>query len=196
MAKTTHRDKSNGYEDVAEHFIAARNPRIGPATVREWSKSLAPGSIVLDVACGYGVPITKTLIEAGFTVYGVDASAKLVAEFRKRFPHVPIECAAAEDSEFFSRKFDGIVAWGLMFLLPADIQPVIIRKAAEALKPGGRFLFTAHKQVVTWNDSLTGLESISLGGERYEQILRDAGLTVVGEAFDEGDNHYYFLSKP
>src|SRR5579864_4685265 len=181
MAKTIPRDKSNGYQDVAEHFIAARNHRIGPATVREWSKSLVPGSSILDLACGYGVPITRTLIEAGFTVYGIDASARLVAEFRKRFPDVPVECAAAEDSEFFSRKFDGIVAWGLLFLLPAEIQPVVIHKAAEALKPGGRFLFTAQKQVVTWNDSLTGLESISLGGERYEQIIRDTGLTVVGE---------------
>ncbi len=37
--------------------------------------------------------------------------------------------------------------------------------------------------------------SISLGVEEYEKILRDDGLTLVGETLDEGDNHYYFVSK-
>lgn len=70
------------------------------------------------------------LIEEGFTVYGVDASAKLIAEFRKRFPDAPAECAAVEDSKFFGRTFDAIVAWGLMFLLPAETQSMVIHKAA------------------------------------------------------------------
>ena len=174
--------------------MAARNTRIGPATVKEWSKTLAPGSTILDLACGHGV-ITNALIEEGFTVYGVDASAKLIAEFRKRFPGVPAECAAVEDSEFFGRTFDGIVAWGLLFLLPVEIQPLVIRKAERALKPGGKFLFTATEDAVTWNDSLTGLESVSLGGERYRQIIREEGLTLIGEDSDEGENHYFFSLK-
>jgi hypothetical protein len=37
-------DKSNGYEEMAKHFMRARNARIGPETVREWSKSLALGA--------------------------------------------------------------------------------------------------------------------------------------------------------
>lgn len=49
---------------------------------------------------------------------------------------------------------------------------------------------------MTWEDSLTGLESVSLGRERYEQILRLEGLTLVGEDSDEGGNHYYFTLKP
>jgi hypothetical protein len=40
---------------------------------------------------------------------------------------------------------------------------------------------------------MTGRESQSLGAHTYERLLRDAGLTCVAEAQDEGKNHYYFV---
>ena len=176
--------------------MSARNPAIGAATVREWSRALAPNSPILDLGCGHGVPISQTLTEQGFTVYGVDASATLIAAFRKRFPNTHLECAAVEDSEFFHRSFEGIVAWGLMFLLLPSVQAGIIRKVARALTPGGRFLFTSPAEHRTWFDVLTGRESISLGRRRYQQILHAEGLILTGEEVDEGQNHYYFVSKP
>jgi hypothetical protein len=30
----------------------------------------------------------------------------------------------------------------------------------------------------------------------YEQILRAEGLVLIGDAVDEGENCYYFVSKP
>src|SRR6266436_2802616 len=78
-------DEANGYEKVAEAFMSARNPQIGAVTVREWSRTLAPRSAVLDLGCGHGIPVSQALIEKGFTVYGLDASPKLIAAFRKRF---------------------------------------------------------------------------------------------------------------
>jgi 2-polyprenyl-3-methyl-5-hydroxy-6-metoxy-1,4-benzoquinol methylase len=188
-------DKSNGYEEIAEHFMAARNSRIGPSTVKEWSKTLPRGIAILDLGCGHGV-ISQVLMEEGFTVYGVDASAKLIAAFRQRFPGVEVECSAFEDSKFFGRTFDAIVAWGLIFLLPAEVQPLLIHKAGKALTPGGKFLFTFPQEAATWNDSLTGRESLSLGAERYKQILHAEGLVVEGTQVDEGDNFYYFATKP
>jgi hypothetical protein len=120
----------------------------------------------------------------------------MIAAFRARFPNVPAECAGAEDSDFFGRTFEAITAWGLMFLLPADVQAAVIGKIGKALNPAGRFLFTAPRQAVTWSDSLTGRVSISLGVDGYRQILRVEGLLLDGEQDDEGDNHYYLASKP
>jgi 2-polyprenyl-3-methyl-5-hydroxy-6-metoxy-1,4-benzoquinol methylase len=189
-------DKSNGYEEVAVRFMSARNPRIGPSIVREWSRTLPHGSAILDLGCGHGAPISQTLTEEGLTVFGVDASAKLIEAFRKRFPDAPAECSAVEDSEFFGRTFDGVIAWGLMFLLSPDVQTAVIRKVGKALNPGGKFLFTSPKQSVTWQDSLTGRTSLSLGAERYQELVRLEGLVLEGERSDEGDNHYYLVSKP
>jgi 2-polyprenyl-3-methyl-5-hydroxy-6-metoxy-1,4-benzoquinol methylase len=188
-------DSSNGYESIAGHFMRARNNRIGPAAVLEWSASLAPGASILDLGCGHGVPTSETLIGQGFAVHAVDASPTLLAAFRQRFPHVPAECSAAEDSAFFHRTFDAAIAWGLLFLLPPETQPIVIGKVGRALNPGGHFLFTAPEEVTTWQDSLTGRESISLGRAAYLQILRDAGMTLTGERSDEGNNHYYLAER-
>ncbi|MGB2667191.1 MAG: class I SAM-dependent methyltransferase [Candidatus Acidiferrum sp.] len=188
-------DKSNGYEQVAGRFMSARNPRIGAAIIREWSRTVPPRSIILDLGCGHGVPISQTLIEEGFTIFGVDASRTLIEAFRKRFPNAFVECAGVEDSEFFQRTFDGVVACGLMFLMPEDTQSLVIHKVVRALNPNGRFLFTSPKEIVKWRDALTDRESLSLGAKRYHEILDAEGLAVVGERSDEGGNYYYLASK-
>jgi cyclopropane fatty-acyl-phospholipid synthase-like methyltransferase len=124
-------------------------------------------------------------------VYGIDASASLTAAFRRRLPHAHVACEAIEGSRFFGRTFDGVIAVGLMFLLPGEVQRDLIRKVAVALNPDGRFLFTSPAQVCAWTDVLTGQESHSLGAEEYKATFSEAGLTLVGEYEDEGGNHYY-----
>jgi 2-polyprenyl-3-methyl-5-hydroxy-6-metoxy-1,4-benzoquinol methylase len=188
-------DESNGYEEVAETFMKVRNTWIGPSTVRHWSQILPCGCAILDLGCGHGV-ISQVLIDEGFEVYGIDASVRMIEEFRKLFPDAHAECSAVEDSEFFRRTFDGVVAWGLMFLLSPDVQVVLIPKIAGALNPGGKLLFTAPRQECAWQDALTGRESFSLGEERYRQLLHAEGLVLDGQESDEGDNHYYLVSKP
>ena len=188
-------ESSNGYEELAGEFMARRSPSIGSATVREWARTFTPGTAILDLGCGHGVPISRALIEEGFAIYGVDASPTLIAAFRERFPGSEAVCEPVEESAFFGRSFDGVVAWGLMFLLTPETQSMLIRKVSRALNAGGTFLFTSPKQVCEWRDSLTGRASISLGAAAYRRILAAEGLALIGEQSDEGDNHYYGASK-
>jgi len=189
-------DMSNGYEEVANLFMSERDPLTGASTVRQWGRTIAPGSAILELGCGHGVPISQVLIEDGFTVYGVDASGTLIESFRKRFPGTHAECSAFEDSAFFRRTFDGVVAVGLMFLLRPDVQCLLIHKVSRVLDSNGQFLFTSPKQKCTWQDILTHRESVSLGVGRYRELLQAEGLTLVGEMSDEGNNHYYSARKP
>ncbi len=189
---TYEKDPSNGYEAVATELIAGRQQSgIGVATVRAWGRSLPQGASILDLGCGFGVPISQALINDGFVIYGVDASSSLITEFRRRFPDVNVACEAVEDSRFFDRTFDGVIAVGLLFLMSEDSQRDLIRRVGLALNSGGRFLFTSPAQFCTWTDMLTGRESLSLGADAYKAIIADAGLTLVGEHSDEGDSHYY-----
>ncbi len=189
---TYEKDPSNGYEAVATEFIAGRQQSgVGVATVRAWGRSLPQGATILDLACGFGVPNSQALINDGFVIYGVDASPSLIAEFRGRFPDVNVACEAVEDSRFFDRTFDGVIAVGLLFLLSEDSQRDLIRRVGLALNSGGRFLFTSPAQSCTWTDILTGRESLSLGADAYKAIIADARLNLVAEHSDEGDNHYY-----
>ncbi|MGH8252383.1 MAG: class I SAM-dependent methyltransferase [Steroidobacteraceae bacterium] len=177
-------------------MTARADSSVGVAAVREWAKTLPSGAAVLDLGCGHGVPISQALVDDGANVYGIDASPSMIAAFRCRFPDVPAECNAVEDSDFFGRAFNGVVAWGLMFLLEPSVQARLIHKVAAALKPGGHFLFTSPRRVCEWPDNLTGHKSVSLGRRAYQATLRLAGLILAGEADDEGKNHYYFVRKP
>ena len=150
---------------------------------------------MLDLGCGHGVPLAMALIDDGFSVYGIDASPTLTAAFRSRFPHAHVACEAVEDSGFFARTFDAVLAIGLIFLLEADTQRDLLRKVAQALTPGGRFLFTSPRDGCAWTDVLTGRMSLSLGAEGYKAILASAGLTLLDEYLDEGDNHYFDARK-
>jgi 2-polyprenyl-3-methyl-5-hydroxy-6-metoxy-1,4-benzoquinol methylase len=188
-------DKSNGYEEHAETFMRDRHPRIGQDIAREWARDFAPGAAVLELGCGDGV-ISQVLVDAGMALYAVDASPTLLHAFRERFPAAHSECAAAEESTYFDRTFDGVIAVGVIFLLPEDAQRMVLTKVANVLAPGGRLLFTAPRQMCTWVDALTGQESRSLGKEAYEALLRELGLHVDSGRTDEGENYYYFVSKP
>jgi SAM-dependent methyltransferase len=191
-------DKSNGYEEIAAIFISGRGRNhsgVGASVVAEWSQTLPGGATVLDLGCGTGVPILEALIDHGINVFGVDASPKMVAAFRANFPTVPVECAAVEDSIFFGRTFDGVVALGLFFLLDVKVQRRLIAKIASVLRNGGRFLFTAPSQSCSWRDAMTGRTSISLGYEAYRKALEAEGMSLVGTHLDEGENHYYFAQK-
>ena len=187
-------DKSNGYEQHAQDFMRARRSHIGPDVVRDWARRFPPGAEVLELGCGHGV-VSQVLLDQGLTLYAVDASPTILAAFRERFPDVQTECAAAEDSSYFGRTFDGVIAWGLMFLLPEETQRAVLNKMARALKPGGRLLFTAAHEPVTWFDSITKQESRSLGAEVYESLLRDLGLEIEPGQTDAGENYYYFATN-
>ncbi len=150
---------------------------------------------MLDLGCGSGVPITSVLVEAGLAVYALDSAPSLVAAFKRRFPDTPVVCEAAEDSPFFDRQFEAILSWGLMFLLSPPAQHALIRRIGGALNFGGRLLFTSPGEAVSWNDAMTGRESRSLGAVEYRRLLSAAGLAVVRECDDEGENHYYEAIK-
>jgi SAM-dependent methyltransferase len=120
----------------------------------------------------------------------------MVEAFRKNLPETPVKCEGIEESTFFSRMFDGVVAWGLMFLLSAEEQQRLIQKIAGILVPGGRLLFTSCAEPLVWNDAMTGLESRSLGAVEYREELSGVGLSVIREFADEGDNYYFDVLKP
>ncbi|MEO8394199.1 MAG: class I SAM-dependent methyltransferase [Chloroflexota bacterium] len=194
-------DPSNGYEGVAAEFLAGRgrapSTAVGAKAVRDWARTLPRGAAVIDLGCGTGLPITHVLVSEGLNVYAVDAAPSLVETFRRNLPNTPVVCESVEDSMFFNRTFDGVLAWGLIFLLLPEAQRSLIRRMGDILVPGGRLLFTASAgtEPLVWNDAMTGLESRSLGAAEYRRLLSEVDVSVSSEYEDEGENHYYDTFK-
>lgn len=192
-------DRSNGYEAVAVDFLArrgsGRSTGVGVHAVREWARTLPRGAAVIDLGCGPGFPITEVLVAEGLDVFAIDAAPSFVQAFRPNLPNIPVVCEAVQDSTFFDRTFEGVLAWGLMFLLSPEDQRRLIQSIADILVPGGRLLFTSVAEPLAWNDAMTRLQSRSLGAEEYRRQLSAVGLSVTSEYEDEGQNHYFDVVK-
>jgi ubiquinone/menaquinone biosynthesis C-methylase UbiE len=86
-------DGSNGYETVADIYIASRGTRarlgesIGAEVVKTWAASFPPGATVLDLGSGPGEPSTRILQETGLTTYAVDASPSAIPGCADRAKH-------------------------------------------------------------------------------------------------------------
>lgn len=187
---------ASAYETHALEFLEARDESlVGADLVSRWAKSLPPATEVIEIACGGGYPVSRALVEAGLRLWAIDASPTLLERFRSRFPDVPTQCALALESDYFGRKFGAAVSIGLVFLLEESEQVALLHRVAEILLPGGRLLFTAPVQTVTWQDLTTGHPSHSLGEQRYVQVLQSAGFRVIGTHVDRGENNYYEAQK-
>ncbi len=150
---------------------------------------------MLDLGCGTGVPVAEALACAGCRVWGIDASPSLVRAFHERFPQFPASCDDIVTSSLFGRRFDAVIAVGVLFLLAPDSQRQLVLRVADALQPDGVFLFTAPPMPTVWEDVLTGRRSESLGAAAYHTALAAADLTVVAEMEDEGANHYFVARR-
>ena len=189
-------DQSAGWEAVSDQFIAVRS-EVGAALVLGWATDRLPRSAaILDIGCGSGVPIAQGLVDVGFSVWGVDASPSLISAYRLSLPGMPAVCEPAQDSSFFDRTFVGVISIGLIFLLGGGDQRKLLTSVANVLEPGGRFLFSAPREVCRWNDTLTGRASMSLGADAYAAHLTSVGLRLDDCRSDEGGNNYYEAVKP
>ena len=184
-------DVSSGYEEIAADYMAVRSSTCGRDLIRQWAATMPIGSRVLDVGAGFGEPLTSVLVDCKLCVSAIDASPTMVDAFQQRFPDIEIACETAQESHFFGKKFDAIMAVGLIFLLPLDQQDRLIRRLADALKPDGRLLFSSPFQRCEWIDVLTGQLSQSPGADVYHRILSECGFQQITNLTDEGGSYYY-----
>src|SRR5262245_34438126 len=97
-------DAAGAYEANARAFIRGRDRSpIGAGVVEQWARTLGKGATVIELACGGGYPVTTVLDAAGLRLWAVDAAPTLVAEFKTRFPGIPVRCERVQDSSFFGR---------------------------------------------------------------------------------------------
>lgn len=74
-------------------------------------------STAVDAGAGVGF-FSQTLLDCGLNVCGFDGRAENVYEARKRFPHIPFECADIQDPSILELgKFDLTLCFGLLYHL-------------------------------------------------------------------------------
>jgi SAM-dependent methyltransferase len=188
------------YDLIADWYASDRRPWLGVPEVTSLASSLAPGARVLDVGCGTGVPLTRTLLSLGFQVVGVDSSSRMLEKFRVNCPDTPFICGAIQTCDLGGLEFDAAIAWGVLFHLDHDAQAQAIAHVSRALKVGARFLFTSGDQGDEGGSiegQMNGVTfrywSFSIDG--YRRFLQARGLELLETHVDGGGNIYYLCVK-
>ena len=117
-------------------------PAALPALEKLFFSQLCSGGRVLDLCCGSG-HVTRELVERGYAVTGVDASAALIAIARRELPQVDFRVQDARALVGLNGGFDGVLSTfdSLNHILSLGELGSVFRGVRDALKPGGLLVF-------------------------------------------------------
>ena len=173
-----------GYDQVADEYEALESaeapwPRL--ERVRAFAADLPPGSRVLDIGCGNGVPATRELA-LRHVVTGIDISEEQIARARANVPTGTFILGDARDVDLPMGAFDAIVALYLIDNIARDDYPAFFRRLRELLRPGGRVLLSAEPgdnpwRPYTWLGVPMFLNMVPT--DELVQLLEEAGLSVA-----------------
>ena len=110
---------------------------------------LAPGSRVLDLGCGNGVPVAAELARR-HDVTGVDLSPVMIERARALVPRASFKCADMAAVAYADGAFDAVTAFFSVFNLPLDEQPELFQRIGRWLVPGGTLLAIVGHDPASW----------------------------------------------
>ena len=144
MNESHRRTVESGYDQMAEHYLATKDPQ-DPLALRalEDLASLLPSeAAVLDLGCGAGVPVTRWLADRGFTVTGVDVSARQLELAHTYVPEGTFIKADMTEVVFGPESYDAVVAFHSIIHVPRTEHPTLLESIHRWLGPGGALLAT------------------------------------------------------
>jgi SAM-dependent methyltransferase len=181
------------YDVIADWYAADRDLQTGVPEVIALAELVPSGARVLDIGCGTGIPITRSLLTAGCKVFGIDSSAQMLARFRVNFPETPVIQGLVQSCGLAAKAFDAAVAWGVMFHLTHADQARAMATLSQMLKTGAPFLFTSGDEHGSVDGMMNGVSfhyfSFSIAG--YRSLLQENGFTLLDTHADRGENTYY-----
>lgn len=163
---------------------------------------------MLDLGCGAGVPVARTLSER-FDVIGADISASQLSLARRQAPGVALLRGDMEHLHFAPSSFDAVVSFYAIFHLPRQQQPDLFSRMLEWLRPGGYALVSLGRtDEPAYTEDFFGVEMYwsHYGTEQYRDMLLKTGFDLLEEQIlDHGYNDggapveqhpLFFMRKP
>ena len=127
------------------------------------------GTRLLDIACGPGF-IAGAAAHRGATVVGLDFSAAMVVEARRRLPALTFQEGDAEALPFDAASFDAAVMnFGVLHLARPD---TALAEAFRVLRPGGRYgltVWAAPERAVGFGLALRAIETFGTADVRLPE---------------------------
>jgi SAM-dependent methyltransferase len=131
------------FDRIGEHYDEAFPHKDGQLAAGDWLlERLPPGSQVLDVGCGTGMPTARQLTDAGHEVTGVDISEEMLRLARRDVPEAEFRCLDIVDLDPSLGDFVAVVAFFSLLMLPRAEIPAVLTKIHDLIRPDGYFLLS------------------------------------------------------
>jgi ubiquinone/menaquinone biosynthesis C-methylase UbiE len=201
ILKTTRKRNlvKEGYDKIAEEYQANRHVFDHKKELKEFASLLPENARVIDVGCGAGVPVAKFLVESGFTVVGIDFSAKMLELARKNVPQAKFIKKDITRLDFVDDSFDGLTAFYSIIHVPREKHSLLFRNFNRILKPNGIMLATMGPDEWEAIDTYYGIKMFwsQYSPEKSLQLVRDAGFGVISDRIlvRGKETHYWILAR-
>jgi ubiquinone/menaquinone biosynthesis C-methylase UbiE len=152
------------------------------ALVEKLSGLIPPGSAVLDLGCGTGVPTARILTAAGHRVVGVDISQGMLALARDQVPAAEFRHADIRSLPGDLGTFEAVTSFFTLLMLSRAEISAVLGRITGWLKPGGYF---AAGMVNLDADSLpveflgVPVQVSGYPEAEWRSVLETAGFTVL-----------------
>jgi SAM-dependent methyltransferase len=152
--------------------------------------ALLPGTRVLELGCGVGVPTTQRLAQR-FAVTGVDISAQHIALARRNVPAATCIQADMAALDFPPAGFDAVAACYSIIHVPREEHAALLHDIATWLRPGGLLV-----AAMGAGSTEAAIEQDWLGvpmffshfdGATNRRLVEDAGLRIISAREETAD---------
>ena len=154
------------------------------------------GSKALDVGCGAGGRLIKSLESKGFSVTGIDVASEMITLAKSNHPnHTFINADICQWQS--NERFDFILAWDSLFHLPLHQQVPVLNKLCNMLGPGGVLIYTfgndQDEHTDQWHDETFYYSSVGIN--QNMKTLLNNGLTPLHLELDQHpEKHVYVIA--
>jgi cyclopropane fatty-acyl-phospholipid synthase-like methyltransferase len=190
-----------GYDRIAARYAALEAERSAWPRLRRLEPILAelpPGSPVLDVGCGDGIPALAAIAERHVAA-GIDISAAQSKRASQNVPAARVLNGDIAAQDFPANTFAAIVAFYVLEHLPREEHGPLLGRFARWLRPGGHLLLTTESgdepgTVGEWLD--VPMYFSQFDEKRTTELLEAAGFDAIVhevEAQLEGDREVEYV---
>jgi SAM-dependent methyltransferase len=168
------------YDTLAVRYEEMR--RVEPSPVlNPLIERLHDGDSILDIGCGAGVPVARTLANR-FRVTGVDISEGMIKRARANVPGAEFNNGDIMEAEFPESSFNAVTAFYSIFHLPREEHPELLRRIYRWLKPGGYLLATlSYCNDAPYTEDYFGVTMYwsNYGLDEYKRLLAESGFNIL-----------------
>lgn len=183
------------YDHISEWYLqwveSQKSPR--ERYTQKLLEKLQPSPSILELGCGPGIPILKSLLEQGAQVVANDISTKQIEMAKAHCPKAKLVAGDMTALTFEPESFHGVISFYALFHLPRLKLKAMLIKIHSWLKPGGVFVFnlaTLDEEEIHGEFLGYGMFWSSFGTGENQALLTEIGFDLLQvEVLQAGDGN-------